>query len=83
VPEISARLFRGLAWSVLLGVTACVLPSARWDVPDGAKERFAEARKACHQLTSPDAERFEDCMRRRGFEHESLWQRSWRGLTGR
>ena len=21
-------------------------------------------------------------MRRRGFEHESLWQRSWRGLTG-
>jgi len=78
-----ARLLSGLVWCALLGVAACVLPSARWDVPVGADERFAEARKACHQLTSPDAQRFEDCMRRRGFEHETLWQRSWRGVTGR
>jgi len=78
----SARVFRGFAWSALLGAAACVLPAARWDVPTGAEERFADARRACHQLTSPDAQRFEDCMSRRGFEHESLWQRSWRGLAG-
>jgi hypothetical protein len=59
-----------------------VLPAARWDVPAGAEVRFADARRACHQLTSPDTDRFEDCMSRRGFEHESLWQRSWRGLRG-
>jgi hypothetical protein len=82
VREAPARLLRGLAWSALLGATACVVPAARWDVPAGAEGRLADARRACHQLTAPDAERFEDCMRRRGFEHESLWQRSWRGLTG-
>jgi hypothetical protein len=82
VRKRSVRLVHRLAWSVLLGGTACVLPAARWEVPDGAKERFAEARSACHQLTAPDGERFEDCMSRRGFEHESFWQRSWRGLTG-
>ena len=75
-----ASLVPGLAWSGLLVCSACVLPSARWDVPEGAEQRFAVVRHACHQL--PSAERFEDCMSRRGFERESLWQRGWRGLTG-
>jgi len=75
-------LVRRLASGALLACTACALPSARWDVAQGAEQRFAEVRRACHQLTSPNAKRFEDCMRRRGFERESLWQRSWRSLTG-
>jgi hypothetical protein len=71
----------GLA-ALLLFAGACVLPAARWDVPAGREAVFAEARRACHQLTSPDAERFEDCMSRRGFERESLWQRARRALGG-
>jgi len=65
-----------------LGFASCALPPARWDVPDGAQLPFADARRACHQLTAPDGERFEDCMSRRGFERESLWRRMGRGLTG-
>ena len=79
MPRGLARLCCGLALSAPF---ACALPPARWDVPEGADARFAEARRACNQLTAPDAVRFEDCMQRRGFERESLWQRSWRGLRG-
>ncbi len=78
----SAWIFRGLAVGVGFTCTACMLPSARWDVPAGAEQRFAETRRACNQLTAPNAERFEDCMGRRGFERESVLRRSWRGLTG-
>jgi hypothetical protein len=74
------RVSPALAAALLCG--ACALPAARWSVPAGGHQRFAEARKACHQLTAPSAERFEDCMRRRGFERESLWQRMTRALTG-
>jgi hypothetical protein len=70
------------ALALALVCQACALPPARWDASGGNGSRFAEARKACHQLTAPNAERFEDCMRRRGFERESLWQRMTRGLTG-
>jgi len=77
-----ARLVRGLASCALLGAAACALPASRWDVPAGAQQRFVETRRVCQQLTEPDAGRFEDCMSRRGFEHESLWQRGWRGLRG-
>jgi hypothetical protein len=77
---VLARAAR-LVLPAALGAAACALPAARWDVPAG-DPRFAEARRACHQLTAPDAERFEDCMSRRGFERESLWQRMSRGLTG-
>ena len=80
--KASARLLVGLAWIALLGGSACALPAARWDVPAGAEDRFAEARRNCRQLTSPDETRFEDCMSRRGFQQESLGQRAWRGLTG-
>ena len=82
MPKRSAR--PGRAWVVLLGVlggAACALPSARWDVPAGAEGRFAEARRACHQLTT-GVERFEDCMSRRGFERESLRRRMARAFTG-
>jgi hypothetical protein len=78
-----AHLVCRLVPAVLLLCGACAGSSARWDVPRGAEQRFAEARRECHQLTSPSQERFEDCMGRRGFERESFWQRGWRGLTGR
>jgi hypothetical protein len=74
-----ARRFAALL--VVLGVTGCALPSARWIVPAGAQDRYAESRRACHQLTD-ELERFDDCMSRRGFERESLGARIWRGMTG-
>ena len=76
-----ARL--GRARVVLLGAlgAACAIPSARWDVPAGAERRFADSRRACHQLTT-EVDRFEDCMSRRGFERESLYQRVGRAFTG-
>jgi hypothetical protein len=74
---------RGLAALVgALGCASCALPPARWDVPEGGAARFADAKRSCEQLTSPDAQRFDDCMSRRGFERESLWQRMGRGITG-
>ena len=82
MPKRPAR--PGRAWVVLfwaLGGAACALPAARWDVPAGAEGRFADARRACHQLTT-DVERFEDCMSRRGFERESIRQRMGRAFTG-
>ena len=82
MPKRPAR--PGRAWVVLLGAlcgAACALPSARWDVPAGAEGRFADARRACRQLTT-DVDRFEDCMSRRGFEREALYQRMGRAFTG-
>ena len=73
---------RAAALLAALACAACALPPARWDVPEGAGPRFADARRACQQLTAPDAARFEDCMSRRGFERESIWQRMARGVTG-
>ena len=64
-----------------LGLAGCALPSARWIVPAGGQERYAESRRACHQLTD-GIERFDDCMSRRGFERESVGARIWRGITG-
>ena len=81
MPRLARRI--ALPAAVLLVGVSCALPPARWDVPEGAEPRFREARHACNVLTAPDAARFEDCMQRRGFERESLWRRSWRGLTGR
>jgi hypothetical protein len=67
---------------VLLTASGCALPPARWGIPAGAERRFVEMRQVCHRLTDPEATRFDDCMNRRGFERESLWQRSWRGING-
>ena len=66
----------------VFGCAACALPPAQWDVSRGTEARFADARRACHQLTAPDEARFEDCVSRRGFERESILRRMWRGLTG-
>jgi hypothetical protein len=79
---VRTRLRRLAALALAAGGAACALPPARWDVPQGARERFADAKRSCEQLTSPDAQRFDDCMSRRGFERESLWQRMGRGITG-
>jgi hypothetical protein len=79
---VRTRLRRLTALALAVGSAACALPPARWDVPQGDRERFADAKRSCEQLTSPDAQRFDDCMSRRGFERESLWQRMGRGITG-
>ncbi len=54
------------------GALACAGEPPPWDVRPGQEGRFRESRKACRILTDVDGalheERFEACMKRRGWK---------------
>ena len=72
--------------SCALLLAACSSSTPPWDVKPGQEERFREARKNCRMLTddagkSPHAERFETCMKRRGWQRKSLVTRMFDQLS--
>jgi hypothetical protein len=64
--------------AALLGA-GCASSASPWHVPAGSEERFREAQRVCHMLTDEhgvlQAERFDACMKRRGWKRQNLFRR--------
>jgi hypothetical protein len=71
-----------VASAVLLGAS-CSGRQAPWDVAAGDQGRFEETTRVCRLLTDDDAgelvpERFEKCMKRRGWRRQGFIKRLFR-----
>ncbi len=66
----------GAALFLVVFAVGCASDAGRpWHIPKGREGRFREANRVCHQLTDADdgtavRERFESCMKRRGWRKE-------------
>jgi hypothetical protein len=72
-----------VASAVLLG-PSCGGRQAPWDVATGDQARFEETVRVCRLLTDDDAgelapERFEKCMKRRGWRRQGFVKRLFSG----
>ena len=72
-----------MASAVLLGAS-CSGRQAPWNVAVGDQDRFEETTRVCRLLTDDDAgelvpERFEKCMKRRGWRRQGFIKRLFRG----
>jgi hypothetical protein len=73
-----------LAASVLLVGLGCAGSQAPWDVDATDQARFEETTRICRLLTDDGAgelapERFEKCMKRRGWKRQCFFKRLFSG----
>lgn len=65
---------------VVFGVGCAGGAGKPWHIPKGREGRFREANRVCHQLTdnengTVERDRFEGCMKRRGWRKENWTDR--------
>jgi hypothetical protein len=71
-----------VGWAVLVSAS-CAGGQAQWSVKAENQARFEETTRVCHLLTDESGgelspEKFEKCMKRRGWRRQNLLERLFR-----